>query len=781
METATPGSEGAPAAASRWQIGDWLADARLDELRRGEAVVKLEPRTMRLLLALAERPGEVLTLDELLNEVWADLVVSSNSVYQAVSQLRQVLGDEASRPRYIATVPRKGYRLVAAVRPVTDPATPPRPGAAGAGAPPQPVLPPPPQQQQQPVPPLASPASAPRGLSRRGWVLAGGGALVLGAGGLAAWRHRESLAPDQVRLAVLPFQDQSTHKLEQPLADGLAEQVIGALARHRQVQVLSRATSFQFQQAQALLPLAQQQLVTHVLEGALVRRQDRLSLSLRLHRLPRQALLWQEVLEVERINLGGLALQVANQALQALGAVPVQESAQPPVPADAYELYLIGLQHQRTSQREGILQAREYFQRAIDTDPGFALAYVGQAMSWVAEFHYGAGLSFRDMHARAQPLLDRALQLNPQLPLALGAQGHLKSNMSQHAEARRWLAQALALAPHEATLLNWSAGNESEDGRPLAAGALFEQALRLSPLSFQTHHLAGVAAIYAGRYPQAQAHYQRSLALAPQHANGHWGLGIIGYARGDLVEAVRGYRKALLVDGRREHLWAQLAWLYLDLGQAEEARQALRQAEALSAAPLGHRLSALRAHLLTDDLAGLDAGLRALALPRELDREWQIEQALLQTVLGRPGLLQAELDQAVGLVLADPVPAANSWWMFQGQHLLLDAAAVYHAQGRPERAEPLLSQAQASLQRLVSQGNVWHATGYHLARIAAMRAQPEAALRALEQAVRGGWRRIWWLRHDPALAALRALPGWPAWLSRIAPPVAPPPPRSQRT
>lgn len=743
----------------QWQIGDWLADSRLDELRRGDEVVKIEPRNMRLLTALAQRPGEVLTVDALMTEVWADLVVTQSSVYQAVSQLRQVLGDDASRPRYIATVPRKGYRLVAVVRPVQVPRAPvpAEPvGTTATTAPDVAALQPPAAEPPRPAPEPSTEPTAAGALNRRGWLVGGGlAALAAAGGGAVAWQRATRVPPDQVRLAVLPFKDTSAHKLEQALAEGLAEQVIGALAAHGQVRVLSRATSFQFESPDALLPLAEQRFVTHVLGGELTRSAQRVNLSLHLHGLPRQRLVWQEALEVELADLSRLALNVANQALQALGAAPVAATV-PAAAPDAYELYLTGLQHQRSAQLPGILKARSYFQRAIDRDPGFAPAYVGQAATWIAEFHYGGGLGLRDMDARAQPLIDRALQLAPELPLAQGLQGHLKANLSLHDEARRWLEPALQRSPSDVTLLGWTAKNEMDDGRPGAAQPLLQRAAELSPLAVQVQHLAGLAATYAGRYDDAQAHYRRAMSLAPQHANGAWGLGLVGYARGQLAEAVQGYRKALVVDPRRDALWLQLGWLYLDLGMPDEARHAWAQSQSLAAQPAESQLAAARLQLGDD--AALRRTLDGLKLPASGARELEMDAALLWVGLGDLPRARRVFEPAVGLMLSDPLPAWGNFDAFLGRHALIDAAAVWVALGEPARAEPLLAQAEAFLARYRTQGNLWHTGPFLRARIDALRGRPEAAVAALEEAVALGWRRAWSVPHDPALASVRALP-----------------------
>jgi len=98
------------------QIGEWIVNPSLDTISKGTETQKLEPRTMRLLMCLANSAGEVVSVDRLLTEVWTGVVVGSASVYQAVSQLRKLLGDVDPNPTYIVNVPRKGYRLIAPVR-----------------------------------------------------------------------------------------------------------------------------------------------------------------------------------------------------------------------------------------------------------------------------------------------------------------------------------------------------------------------------------------------------------------------------------------------------------------------------------------------------------------------------------------------------------------------------------------------------------------------------------------------------------------------------------------
>src|SRR5260221_5080438 len=102
------------------RIGAWRINPKSGQIARNGETARVEVRTMRLLLCLAERHGEVVSIDDLLSQVWSDVTVSPDSVYQAVASLRRLLGDDPKQPTYIATVPRPGYRMVATVAPWQD-------------------------------------------------------------------------------------------------------------------------------------------------------------------------------------------------------------------------------------------------------------------------------------------------------------------------------------------------------------------------------------------------------------------------------------------------------------------------------------------------------------------------------------------------------------------------------------------------------------------------------------------------------------------------------------
>jgi TolB-like protein/DNA-binding winged helix-turn-helix (wHTH) protein len=242
------------------RIGDWLVNPLSGELSRGEERVRLEARTMRLLLCLAERPDEVVSIDTLLSQVWSGVVVTPDSVYQAVAGLRRLLGDDAKQPAYIVTVPRLGYRLVARVETQVD---------APAGA------------------------STVRARSRMYAVAAA--AALLGVGSLTYYFVSARETPDATTLAVLPFLDLTDSMNEEPFADGMTEELIHKLSQVPGLRVPAPTASFYFKGKQLPLPeIAKWLHVAYVLDGSVRKSGETLRVAARLVRADDGYVVWSE-------------------------------------------------------------------------------------------------------------------------------------------------------------------------------------------------------------------------------------------------------------------------------------------------------------------------------------------------------------------------------------------------------------------------------------------------------------------------------------------------------
>ncbi|KRE89430.1 transcriptional regulator [Frateuria sp. Soil773] len=260
------------------RIGAWRVDPALGEMSRDGETVRLEARTLRTLLCLAERAGQVVSIDELLDEVWAGVVVTPDSVYQAIASLRRTLGDDPKQPAYIATVPRLGYRLVAAVSPWTAPHGPPLPAASAE--------------------PAAIPAAAAIAPRRRGPLLwAAGLALAAVLAGLyfllgpfpsSAGNHAAERA-----VAVMPFLDLTKAMDEEPFADGMTEELIDKLSRIPGLRVSARTSTFYFKRRKATIAeIAETLHVGYVLEGSVRKSGGTLRVTAQLVRADDGYLVW---------------------------------------------------------------------------------------------------------------------------------------------------------------------------------------------------------------------------------------------------------------------------------------------------------------------------------------------------------------------------------------------------------------------------------------------------------------------------------------------------------
>jgi transcriptional activator of cad operon len=269
------------------RIGDWRLDPQLGQISRGAQVERLEARTLRLLQYLANRPGETVSLEELLDHVWSGVVVTQDSVYQAITALRRLLGDDAKNPRYIATVPRMGYRLVAPVSAWHD------------------------------EPPLAMPAAA---RTRHKLSI---GASVIGAMlavllATAWWRG--GAAPAEKSVAVLPFLDLTTQEMkEEYFADGLTEELISRLSKLPGFKVPAPTASFHYKGSDLKLArIAEELHVRYLLDGSLRESGDGLRISARLSRADDGFVVWTANYDRPKADRVKIQEEIAGQVAQAI-------------------------------------------------------------------------------------------------------------------------------------------------------------------------------------------------------------------------------------------------------------------------------------------------------------------------------------------------------------------------------------------------------------------------------------------------------------------------------
>jgi len=285
------------------RVGDWHVDPALGEIARDGERLRLDGRNMRLLLHLAGHAGEVVSVDELLDAVWRGVIVTPDSVYQAVTSLRRVLGDNAKDPAYIATVPRLGYRMVARVEPWRD--TP------------------------QAVAPDAS-----RRRPRWAGIAAAALIAVAGAGSWMAFapgRAVHAVAPAPPSIAVLPLLDLTTQAMDEKyFADGLTEEIIDRLGALPGAHVPGATASFYYKDKS--LPVADIALalgVAYVLDGSVRKSDNTFRIAVRALRASDGGVIWTHSYERPIGDVVAIQKDVAGEIARALPSALNAASAAP--------------------------------------------------------------------------------------------------------------------------------------------------------------------------------------------------------------------------------------------------------------------------------------------------------------------------------------------------------------------------------------------------------------------------------------------------------------------
>jgi transcriptional activator of cad operon len=276
------------------RVGDWYVNPASGQISRNGETARLEVRTMRLLLCLADRAGEVVSINDLLDQVWGEVTVTPDSVYQAVASLRRQLGDDPKQPAYIETVPRLGYRMVAKVTPWADPS--PSETLLGSSLAPE-------SKSPQVETTSAAMKNGPR--LRPGFALISGAALcvalILAFGiyeKIANRKHSAAAAitvQPQQSIAVLPFLDLTEGMKEEEFADGMTEELIDKLSKIPGLKVPAPTSSFYYKGKQIpIADIAQSLGVSYVLDGSVRKSGARVRIAARLVRVDNAYVLWSE-------------------------------------------------------------------------------------------------------------------------------------------------------------------------------------------------------------------------------------------------------------------------------------------------------------------------------------------------------------------------------------------------------------------------------------------------------------------------------------------------------
>ena len=594
--------------ASVVRFGTYEIALQSGELRKAGLRIKVQQQPLRLLEILVEHPGEVVTREELRSRIWPNESFGDfdQAVNVAIAKLRGALGDSADNPRYIETLPRRGYRFIAPVsivNPTND------------------------LQLAREIPPriigrssIQDPGAAERARhgTRRAWKTLSLAIVLLLSIFIACvflWRSRQpvnALIYGPVRsLAVLPLENLSNNS-EDYFADGMTDELITDLAQISALRVISRTSVMPYKGVRKPLPqIARELTVDAVVEGTVLRSGNHVRITAQLIRAPLDKHLWAESYEgevgdtfalqkkVARAIADQIRIQVTPQERAALEHVQV-------VSPEAYENYLKGRYFWKKRTADAVTKASDYFNRAIEIAPNYSLPYTGLADIYLLS----------DQPRRARKEVQKALELDDQSAEAHNSQANLLYTFDRDWEgADREFKRALQLDHNYAPAHHWYSMYLALKGRKQEALVEAEKAYEVDPLSPVVG--ANLAKILheAGEDEKAIEQAKKTLDLEPDSAVTHAVLAIIYEDQQKYGQAITESKTALQLGGAPGEMRGLIGYAYAASGNRTEAENMIAELKRLLP---GHTHAALDLAVVFSALRDRESTLHWLEKAREM-------------------------------------------------------------------------------------------------------------------------------------------------------------------
>jgi TolB-like protein/Tfp pilus assembly protein PilF/DNA-binding winged helix-turn-helix (wHTH) protein len=723
----------------RVAFGEYQLDTKTRTLQREGRRIPIQSKAFDLLAYLIERRDQVVSSDELLDALWPGLHVTPAALSTAVQKARQAVGDDGEHQTVLHTEHGKGFRFVAEVTDLSEPET---------------VVPPPLRH-------------SPIRLTAIAWI-----AAVLLVAAVAWFLNQpavESAPPRSV--AVLPFANMSQDAASEPFTNGIYDDILTHISKIRELKVIARTTMERLDPNLGIQEIGTVLRVAAVLEGGVQRVGDRVRINVQLNDCETEAHLWAETYdrELTAVNIFAIQSEIATAVADALQAElsPEEQDRIVSAPTEnlaAYELYLLGQQRMAESTIAAVVEATDYFQRAIELDPSYALAHVGLADSYIHQAEWGRAPRAETLD-NAQVAAENALALNDRLGEAYNSLGGIKDVRGDFEGAEAAYQRALELNPNYATTYHWyGALLNSKLGRFEEALPLLLRAAELDPLSAVIFMAVGANLESLGRFEEALAWYERSLELDPMQDGVNQNIGFYHWSvTGKLDQAVVWYRRAASLDPEQPAFATMLGVVFLDLGDPDEAEYWFKRSIALRPERAGAEIEMSFLHLYRgDESAAVEQARKALTVfPGNSEALLVLRNHELSS--GRYAEARALYEKNYPDLLSDDDPKVGRMNWVDAVNLAL----ILFKTGENERANLLLEKSLQHIQTKPRLGN----NGYVLfdVEIFALQGEKQKALAALRQAIDEGCRRYWWynLKYEPDLVSLHDEPEYQAMVAEI--------------
>jgi TolB-like protein/DNA-binding winged helix-turn-helix (wHTH) protein/Tfp pilus assembly protein PilF len=578
-----------PPPSSVVRFGTYEVSLQSGEVRKGGLRIRVQQQPMKLLEVLLEHPGEVVTREELRSRVWPNESFGDfdQALNIAIGKLRNALGDSAESPRFIETLPKRGYRFIADVSVVdTDTRS----------------------KRQEPVAGDLLAAEPGHKIQRVGLAVRqqrrlrptrrviGALALVLSLLIFFAWRFRSHIpAPTGIRsIAVLPLENLSGDASQNYFADGMTDELITDLAQISALRVISRTSVMVYKGARKPLPqIARELNVDAVVEGTVLRSGEQVRITAQLIEASTDKHLWSQSYEGELRDTLALQNRVASAIADQIriNLTPREQAALKRAKAvnpEAYQSYLKGRYFWNKRTADGLKAALAYFNQAIEEDPEYAQAYSGLADTYalLGDWQYGV-MSFKEALPKAKAAAIKALELDSSLSEAHTSLGYsLRAFDWDFDSAGKEFRRAIEINPGYATAHHWNAMNLGLLGRPKEALVEMRKAENLDPLSLIINADLAEFLLLTHSYDESVEQGRKIIEMDSTFAIGHKQLGDAYLLKQMDKEAVAELQKAVRLSGGSPICTADLARAYVASGKMNEAMKLLSDLEKRSNADL---------------------------------------------------------------------------------------------------------------------------------------------------------------------------------------------------
>jgi TolB-like protein/DNA-binding winged helix-turn-helix (wHTH) protein/Tfp pilus assembly protein PilF len=556
------------------QFGTYEVSLQSGEVRKAGLRIRVQRQPMKLLEILLEHPGEVVTREELRSRVWPNESFGDfdQALNIAIGKLRSALEDSAENPRFIETLPKRGYRFIADVSVVDTDARP---------------------KQQEPMAgdlPVTDPGhkiqgvglavSSQRRLLPMGWVIVAM-ALVLSLAILSVWLFRSRTpGPTGISsIAVLPLENLSGDASQNYFADGMTDELITDLAQISALRVISRTSVMVYKGARKSLPqIARELNVDAVVEGTVLRSGDRVRITAQLIEASTDKHLWSQSYEGELRDTLALQNRVASAIADQIriNLTPQEQAALKNVRVvnpEAYESYLKGRYFWNKRTADSLKVALAYFNQAIEEDPKYAQAYSGLTDTYalLGDWQY-AVMTPKEAFPKAKAAAIKALELDSMLGEAHNSLAFVLDGFDWDFDsAGKEFRRAIELSPGYATAHHWYAWHLSLLGRYDEAIAEMRKAENLDPLSLIINADLAELLVLAHSYDESIRQSRKTIEMDPNFALAHNQLAQAYLQKHMYDEAVAELQKAVRLSGDSPTCIANLARAYVASGNRSEA------------------------------------------------------------------------------------------------------------------------------------------------------------------------------------------------------------------